>query len=51
MIVAADYSLSDDPDAMVIGVDSNGISYILQPEGEFTTSNSNFEVVNVGVVG
>ena len=47
VIVAADYTLTDDADAVVIGVDGNGTSYILQPDGEFSTSMSNFEVTDV----
>ena len=47
MIVAADYSLTDDADAVVIGVDGNRISYILQDDGAFSTSASNFEITNV----
>lgn len=43
----ADYELADDPEAVVIGVDADGVSYLLQDGGEFTTSTSNFEVTMV----
>lgn len=46
-IVMADYTLSNNPDATVIGVDKDGNAYILEEEGRFTTSNSDFQVVNV----
>lgn len=44
----ADYTLTDEPDAIVIGVSADGVSYVLQNEGRFRTSNSSFEVVMVG---
>lgn len=47
VIVAADYSLEDDTDAMVMGVDGNRTSYILEEGGSFSTSNNDFEVINV----
>lgn len=48
MIVSADYSVPDDPDAVVMGVDGNGTAYLLEEDGLFTTLNmSNFEVVDV----
>ena len=49
MIVMADYSLDNDSDAVVIGVDAEGVSYILEPDGEFGTSTSDFQVINVRV--
>ncbi len=33
VIVMADYALVDNPDAMVIGVDADGVSYILEDGG------------------
>ena len=39
--------LVDRPNETVIGVDSRRISYILEPGGEFGTSNSSFEIVQV----
>ncbi len=48
MIVSADYTLSDDvADAMVIGVDGNGTSYILQEDGAFSVSNTSFNITDV----
>ena len=47
VIVAADYTLVNNADAMVIGVDSDGISYILEEDGAFSISSGDFEVTNV----
>lgn len=47
MIVMADYLLADNPDNVVIGVDADGLSYVLQPGGGFTVSTEDFSVVRV----
>ena len=47
MIVSADYELADNTNASVLGVDSKGVSYILQDGGTFNTSTSPYQVTNV----
>jgi hypothetical protein len=49
VIVRADFLLADQPETMVIGVDADGVSYLLEEGGTFTTSNSSFSVVRVSV--
>ena len=39
--------LVDSPNETVIGVDSRRTSYILEPNGEFGTSNSSVEITQV----
>lgn len=39
VIVWADYMVSAEPNKTVIGVDSNGTSYLLEPGGAFSLSN------------
>lgn len=46
VIVMADYALVDNPDAMVIGVDADGVSYILEDGGAFSSSSGAFQVTN-----
>ena len=48
VIVMADYALSSNPEAMVIGVDADGNSYVLEEGGSFSTSTDEFEVTKVG---
>ena len=43
----ADYQLVDATEEVVLGVDSQGVSYILRPEGKFTTSNENVMITGV----
>ncbi len=47
MIVAANYSLVGNPAASVIGVDGDGASYLLEPDGQFSTSTSPVNIVDV----
>lgn len=47
VIVMADYLLADNPEEVVIGVDADGISYVLQPGGAFATSTEDFSVFQV----
>ena len=44
VVVWADYKLRDDPDAVVLGVDYSGVSYVLEPEGQFSTRSSPVEI-------
>lgn len=43
----ADYELTDQPEAMVFGVDADGVSYVLQPGGAFSVATEDFNVVLV----
>ena len=47
MIVMADYELADQPQAMVFGVDADGLSYVLQPGGAFSVATGDINVVMV----
>ena len=47
VIVMADYLLDDQPEAVVIGVDADGTSYVLEENGAFSTANGSFSVVEV----
>ena len=47
MIVFADYQLPSQPDSIIIGVDSTGTSYILEPDGLFSTSNDPVVITQV----
>ena len=37
VVVMADYQLGKEPDRTVLGVDASGVSYILEPNGQFST--------------
>lgn len=46
VIVMADYLLPDNPEAVVIGVDADEMSYLLEDGGNFSSLMSTFEVTN-----
>lgn len=47
VVVWADYRLRDDPNAVVLGVDYSGLSYVLEPNGEFSIRSGPVEIVGV----
>ena len=49
VIVFADYQLPSQPEKVVIGVDSEGTSYILEPEGQFSTSSEPVLITQVSL--
>ena len=49
VVVLADYELENETEEVVIGVDSQGLSYILRPEGNFATSNETVLITGVSV--
>ena len=49
VVVWADYEVPALSDKVVIGVDSNGTSYLLEPEGAFSLSNEPVFITQVNV--
>ena len=47
VIAFADYQLVNNTEKVVFGVDSLGISYILEPNGRFSTSNESVVITRV----
>ena len=47
VVVLADYEVVNRTEEVVIGVDSKGLSYLLRPEGEFTTTNDTVVITGV----
>lgn len=47
VVVLADYEVVNETAEVVIGVDSKGLSYLLRPEGEFTTTNQTVVITGV----
>ena len=47
VVVWADYRLRSDPNAVVLGVDYSGLSYVLEPNGEFSIRTGPVEITGV----
>ena len=48
VVVLADYEVVNQTGEVVIGVDSKGLSYLLRPEGKFTTTDDTVVITGVG---
>lgn len=51
VVVWADYKLRDDPNAVILGVDYSGVSYVLEPAGRFSVSSGRVEITGVSIEG
>ena len=47
VVVWAEYKLRESPDAVVLGVDYSGLSYVLEPGGRFSVNSGPLEIIDV----
>lgn len=47
VVVMADYQLTKEPDRIVLGVDASGVSYVLEPNGQFSTRTAEDDGVEI----